>query len=355
MKRVMCFSSCSTNLRYQAWVRIMREQGIEVIVPKPHRSPGSFMELFATILPNCWIALTCRADLAGGCKPHLNVTLPLLIAKLRGIPTWLDVDDLCHAYLTGWMSKLLEIIQKPFPRFYSMVSYHNNNLRSFLVDERGVRPERIFRVEQGVDCTLFNGNADKSQIAAIRSRYALEGKPVAVYTAHLNVASDLEPVMQTWRKVLCDIPDATLLIVGGGPLRQHFEQMAEQYELSRHLHFIGEVRHDEVPSYFAVADVALVYFSERLVNKYRCSLKLREYFAAGVKVVCNDFAEFKDYEHLTYQSDSRIDSFAAMIVSVLRNGGDGRERTAQEYTRKHLHWPLIVESMVAEINRRIQK
>ena len=100
--------------------------------------------------------------------------------------------------------------------------------------------------------------------------------------------------------------------------------------------------------------MALVYFSPRLVNKYRCSLKLREYFAAGIKVVCNDFAELKDYEHLTYQSDTTLNSFAAMIVSVLRSGGDGRERTAKEYAQQHPHWPLIVESMLAEIKRRIQ-
>jgi hypothetical protein len=222
MKTMVCFSSCSVNLRYTAFVRWMRAQGLEVIEPKPHGAPGSFLELFLTILPNCWLALTCRADMAAGFKPHLNVTLPLLIAKMRGIPTWLDVDDLCHAYLTGWMSKLLEILQKPFPRLFTMVSYHNENLHPFLVNERGVSPQRIFRIEQGVDCTLFNSHADPGQIETIRQRYGLEGKPVAVYTAHLNVASDLEPVLQTWQKVLLELPDAALLVVGGGPLQMKF-------------------------------------------------------------------------------------------------------------------------------------
>ena len=352
MKRLVCFSAYAGNLRYTALVNGLRALGYEVAESKSHGPPGSILELVLTLLPNCWRALTARADLVAGFKPHPNVTLPLLIAKLRGLPTWLDVDDLDHAYRAGWVGKLVEIIQRPFPRCATIVTYHNENLRDYLIREMHVAPNRLLRIEQGVDCTLFDGQAAPDLVAAVRRRFDLAGKRVAVYTAHLNVASDLEPVLKTWQLVGREFPTAVLLVVGGGPLRQHFEALAAQMGLAGHVHFTGEVNHAEVPAYFAIADAALLYFTPRLVNEYRCSLKLREYFAAGLKVVCNDFAELKNYPHLTYQSTTSPAAFAAAIVQVFRDGGDGRERTAQEYARQQLHWPRLIATVAPEIARR---
>src|SRR5437016_597139 len=110
-RRIVCFSAYSANLRATAFTRFLRTCGYDIIEPKPHGPPGSILELGLTLFPNCWLALTVRADLAGGFKPHPNVTLPLLICKLRGIPTWIDVDDLDHAYREGWVSRLVEWMQ----------------------------------------------------------------------------------------------------------------------------------------------------------------------------------------------------------------------------------------------------
>ncbi|MEI6297381.1 MAG: glycosyltransferase [Verrucomicrobiota bacterium] len=349
MKRILCFSAYAANLRYVALARGLRDHGYEVIASKSHGPSGSILELALTLLPNCWLALTCRADLAAGFKPHPNVTLPLWIAKLRGLPTWLDVDDLDHAYRTGWVGTLVEILQRPFPRLYTIVTYHNENLREHLIRDRHVNPDRLLRVEQGVDCRLFDGQAAPDRVAEVRRRFDLAGKPVAVYTAHLNVASDLEPVLTAWQTVVRELPAAVLLVVGGGPLRQHFENLAGQMGLTSQVHFTGEVSHGDVPAFFAVADVALLYFSPRLVNQYRCSLKLREYFAAGVKVVCNDVGELPTFAHLTYQSSSDPAAFAANIVRVLRGGGDRREQQAHDYARQQLHWPRLIEQATREI------
>ena len=128
-RRIVCFSAYTANLRATAFTRFLRGLGYEIIEPKPHGPPGSILELALTLLPNCWLALTCRADLAAGFKPHPNVTLPLLICKLRGMPTWIDVDDLDHAYREGWLSHLVRWMQRPFPRLFTVVSYHNLKLK----------------------------------------------------------------------------------------------------------------------------------------------------------------------------------------------------------------------------------
>ena len=346
-RRLVCFSAYSTNLRAAALVRLLAAAGYDVVISRPRGKPGSISELVRTLIPNCWLALTCRADLAVGFKPHLNVTLPLLICRLRGIPTWIDVDDLDHAYRDGLLGRLVEISQRPFPRRFRIVTYHNERLKDYLVTRMGCRPEQLLRIEQGVDYGTFNAPA-----APVPTALDVAGKRVGIYTAHLNVASDLEPVLAAWRDVVTQLPDAFLLVVGGGPLLDAYRGKVAAMGLAAHVGFTGEVAHRDVPAYVALGHAALLYFSPRLVSEYRCSLKLREYFASGLRVVCNDVGELKDFAHLTYQSGSDPGLFSANIVRVLRGFSDGRERAARDYAAKRLDWRAIVSAAEPEIAKR---
>jgi glycosyltransferase involved in cell wall biosynthesis len=347
-RRIVCFSAYTNNLRATAFTHFLRDLGYEIIKPKPHGPSGSILELVLTLLPNCWLALTCRADLAAGFKPHPNVTLPLLICKLRGMPTWIDVDDLDHAYREGLVSRLVEWMQRPFPRLCTVISYHNQLLKDYLVQRMRCAPERLLRIPQGVHYAFFNEAVAPADLPVDDS------KPVAIYAAHLNVASDLDPVLRAWRTVVEKKPGALLVVIGGGPMQGHFQRLAVELGLAAQVCFTGEVRHAEVRRYFARADVALLYMSRRLVNKYRCSLKLREYFAAGLKVVCNDFGELDEFAELTYQTKSGVGDFAAMIVRVLEGFDDGRQETARRFAREQLDWPRIIETAAADLARHVK-
>jgi glycosyltransferase involved in cell wall biosynthesis len=132
-----------------------------------------------------------------------------------------------------------------------------------------------------------------------------------------------------------------------------FRALAGRLGLADRVHFTGEVPHAEVPAYFARGELALLYMSDRLVNGYRCSLKLREYFAAGLKVVCNDYGELADFADWTYQTGSDVQEFAAMILRVFNGHDDGRQRRAQAMARAELDWPRIIEMAAAELARRV--
>lgn len=321
-------------------------------MPRPRGRPGSIGELARTLIPNCWFALTRRAEMAAGFKPHLNVTLPLLICKLRGMPTWIDVDDVDHAYRTGWLARVIELSQRPFPRIFRIVSYHNARLKDFLLTEMRCRHGQLLRIEQGVNSQVFNDPTVLAKTSDIKKKFGIAEKRVGVYTAHLNVASDLEPVLAAWRHVVKQLPDAFLLVVGGGPLLDSYRQMAQEMGLAAHVGFTGEVPHGDVPAYLASAQAAVLYFSPRPASEYRCSLKLREYFAAGLRVVCNDVGELKDFAHLTYQSSSAPQLFAANLLRVLQGHSDGREQAARAYACEHLDWREIVRAAEAEIAKR---
>lgn len=199
---------------------------------------------------------------------------------------------------------------------------------------------------------MVNEAAVLAQAAAIREQFGIAGKRVGVYTAHLNVASDLEPVLVAWLLVAKQLPDAFLLVVGGGPRLDYYRGMVQTMGLGRQVGFTGEVAHSDVPAYLNIAQVAVLYLSPRPVNEYRCSLKLREYLAAGLRVVCNDVGELKEFVHLTYQTGSDPERVAANLVRLLQGYTDGREQAARAHAATQLDWREIVRVAELEISKR---
>jgi phosphatidyl-myo-inositol dimannoside synthase len=51
------------------------------------------------------------------------------------------------------------------------------------------------------------------------------------------------------------VPDAALLLVGGGPYRSTVEKLAARYGVREHVVFTGSVRWPELPAYYAAGDV----------------------------------------------------------------------------------------------------
>ena len=56
-------------------------------------------------------------------------------------------------------------------------------------------------------------------------------------------------------RVLRDIPDALLVIVGGGPSAKRLHTLAHRYGVSDHVLFTHLVPDDDLPLYYAAADV----------------------------------------------------------------------------------------------------
>jgi len=347
-RRILCFSAYGiANLRATALIECLRQQGYETIVPPVWGKPGTVAQLVLSVVPYLWAALTTRANAAVGFKPHPNVTLPLLVCRWRGLRTWIDVDDLDHGYRQGFLSKVIEHYERPFPRLFDLASYHNPKLESHLLNHFRCQPARLLHMPQGVNCDLFDAAPEH------QPKLALDGKRVAVYTAHLDLACDLLPILAAWRSVVDQMPKACLLVVGGGPRQAEFQAAVARLGLAEHVIFSGPATHAEVRGYVALAELALLYYSARPVNECRCSLKLREYFAAGLKTVCNDVGELANFAHLTYQTPTDPTAFSQMIVCVFREGGDGREQRAKTFAREHLHWPRLFAAVSDELGRRL--
>lgn len=90
--------------------------------------------------------------------------------------------------------------------------------------------------------------------AAVRSRLGIpEEAPVAVCVARLVRRKGQDRLVRIWPRVLAQVADAHLVLVGDGPDRGRLRRMIRRRRLESVVHLVGQV-HD-TPEYYAAGDV----------------------------------------------------------------------------------------------------
>ncbi len=89
----------------------------------------------------------------------------------------------------------------------------------------------------------------------MRKGLGLEGVPVVACVSRLVARKGQDTLIRAWPRVLATVPEAVLLIVGGGPDRDRLEELATQTGVAHAVRFTGPVPWDEIPPYVDAADV----------------------------------------------------------------------------------------------------
>lgn len=145
-----------------------------------------------------------------------------------------------------------------------------------LRDVDGFSGRRIEVIENGIDADRYGQPPDK---AGLKARLGLD--PARRYVANVarhHPVKDQPMLVRAFAQAAPDVPDADLLMVGDGPLRQELEALAAALGVRDRVRFLG-IRAD-VPDVLRAADVfALTSVSEA------ASLTLLEAMATGLPVV----------------------------------------------------------------------
>ncbi|MEO3823466.1 glycosyltransferase family 4 protein [Actinomadura sp. B10D3] len=111
---------------------------------------------------------------------------------------------------------------------------------------------RMARLAPGVDEKLFHPGAGG---ADVRARHGLADRPTVVCVSRLVPRKGQDALIHAWPHILREVPDAALLLVGGGPYRRDLERLAESLDVSRSVVFTGGVPWEELPAHFDAGDV----------------------------------------------------------------------------------------------------
>ena len=136
--------------------------------------------------------------------------------------------------------------------------------------------EKCEVVPLGVPLERFS-HVDEDRVAALRARHPGD---IVLFVGRLRYYKGLSYLMDAMREV-----DATLLVVGSGPMETEWRKYAAALPWGEHIAFCGEVADELLPVYYQACDVFVLPASER--SEAFGAVQV-EAMAAGKPVVCTE-------------------------------------------------------------------
>jgi len=267
-----------------------------------------------------------------GCQPALMAArlagIRCITGTLHSLPSYEAVDvDLVHRGIecAGMRSLSAAIAPSEFSK------------RAWVRRTR-VRPRRIRVIHNGVDAAAFRPGRPAE---AVRAEVGVPaGCPVIGMTARLHPVKGHAHLLRALPQVLRAVPDAHLLLVGGGPERARLEGLADEEGVGERVHFLGH-RTD-------VADVTQLYDVTVLASHAESlPYTLIEAMLLGKPAVasrCGGIPEVvEDGVTGTLVPPGNPDALATAVIDLLAHpakarefGEAGRRRAGQVFTREQM-------------------
>lgn len=180
--------------------------------------------------------------------------------------------------------------------------------------------------------------------------------PDVVVVGRLVAKKGIDVLLDAVPRVLADVPDLQVAVVGDGPLREPLEQQAAALGVTDHVTFLGARPHDEVLR--RVGDARLLCFPARIApdgDRDSMPVVVKEAMARAVPVVASDLVaipEMVDDACGVLVPPEDPEALADALVAVLADpdraramGRAGRARVQAALTLDHQVDPL--EAMFA--------
>ncbi|OMB85589.1 GDP-mannose-dependent alpha-(1-6)-phosphatidylinositol monomannoside mannosyltransferase [Mycolicibacterium conceptionense] len=158
-----------------------------------------------------------------------------------------------HGHEVGW--SMLPVARAALRRIgddADVVTFISRYTRSRFASAFGPRAA-LERLSPGVDTDRFV--PDPVARAELRARYGLGRRPVVVCLSRLVPRKGQDTLIRAWPAIRRRVPDAALVIVGGGPYLTTLEQLAHKHDVAADVTFTGAVPGAELPAHHAMADV----------------------------------------------------------------------------------------------------
>jgi glycosyltransferase involved in cell wall biosynthesis len=249
--------------------------------------------LFMSTLGMIWGIICSPAEVYHLGKPQpINGLAALIgVALLRRRRFYVDCDDdevLSNRLTAGWQRAVFAFWQWLLPRLAAGVSVNTQALAERVCTIGGV-PWAY--VPNGVDLERFT-QPDRIKLAALRRAMRLEGRRIVAYAGTLALQNHpVDLLLDAFVRVAAERDDVDLLLIGGGEDLHVLQQHAHTHAIKNRVHFTGQLSHEQVPAYLALADVSVDPVRDDEVARTRSPLKLMESLALGVPVITGDVGD----------------------------------------------------------------
>jgi glycosyltransferase involved in cell wall biosynthesis len=240
-------------------------------------------------------ALATSADLYHVWKPHpFNGIAGVIAARLRRRPLLLDCDDyeaMSTRFTGDWQQGVVRWFEDTLPRLADGVTANTRFWTERLQNTLKISSDRVVYIPNGVEEERF-GDPDVARGQKLRRELGLVNKKVVVYVGILSLAGHpLDLLLESFTHVAEALPQAHLVLVGGGEDGVMLRQRVVEMGLAHRVTFTGVVPPEEVTAYYLLGDCSVDPVRDDVHARARCPLKVLESMACGVPVVTGEVGD----------------------------------------------------------------
>jgi PEP-CTERM/exosortase A-associated glycosyltransferase len=209
---------------------------------------------------------------------------------------------------------------------------------------RGIPKEKITVIPNAVNIDEFiYKNSQLGNSDVIRNKFWLEGKTIIGYIGSLYHYEGLVHLVKGFSVIKKAIPNAKVLIVGGGPEFKKLKKLAHSLQLSDDIIFTGRIPHQDINDYYDIVDYFVYPRLRQRLTDLVTPLKPLESMARGKCVIASDVGGHKelisDNENgVLFKSGSSNALARAVIETISRKKDEILVPAAREYVEKYRNW-----------------
>jgi len=304
------------------------------------RSLGYLSFLIACV---CAAPFLPRADVLVTTSPQFfNGLAGYPVKLIKGVPWVLEIRDLwpesvlaVGAVRNRLVIRLLSGLERFAYRKCDHIVPVTEAFRRYIV-AKGIAPQKVSVVRNGVDRALFSGDADPREL---RSSLQLEGKFIVSYVGTHGMAHGLETVLNAAAQ-LRSHSHIAFLLVGDGAERQRLLGLREQLGLTN-VTMLEQQPKERMPQIWALSDASLVLLRKLPLFETVIPSKIFESMAMSRPIILGVGGEAREIVEegqagLVIEPESSA-SLCAAVLKLANNPELGRQLGAngQRYVTAH--------------------
>ncbi len=201
-------------------------------------------------------------------SPPLFLSIPArLLSLLWNRPFLFNVADLWPDSMRemglmreGLLFRMAERLELWSYRKAVLVNAVTENIRKILIEKKGVPPEKILFLPNGANAELFKDMPRDEELA---KRLGLSGHRVILYAGTLGLVHGLDVALEAAEILQFEIPDFTLVFIGGGSDRGRLELLAKSKGLTN-VRFLEPQPPEMVARLFSISYAGFASLHERM-------------------------------------------------------------------------------------------
>jgi phosphatidylinositol alpha-1,6-mannosyltransferase len=257
-----------------------------------------------------------------------------------------------HGHEAGWAQlpasrQLLRRIGEGTDTITYLGEYTRSRIAAALTPEAA---GHMVRLPPGVDEKIFRPDSGGD---AVRERLGLAGRPVVVCVSRLVPRKGQDTLILAMPAILERVPDAVLLIVGGGPYEKELRRLARESGVGDSVRFTGSVPWEELPAHYGAGDVFAMPCRTRRggLDVEGLGIVYLEASATGLPVVAGDSGGAPDAvldgETGWVVRGGSAEESAERIVALLQDPESRRQmgERGREWVEEKWCWDLLADKL----------